>query len=317
MSYERLKVEFAEMSDQILSIRIKKSVIRLAEEYEAKWGSPIYLQELPTIQKLIDDEIAEINMSAYKFYALRQFLRFCEERMLGAVPAVYKNIQLKSILPVREKMLRDPLHGRIFLNAVFPEKGIKATESTIIYQAYFWLVYMGVLDTDICDLTTDDVDLDNMKVYVNGIGYDINNEAVRAIKACATEDQFEYIHPKYRTVIKRFPEETEKKQLLHGVKGAAQIDTLKQAFRRINTKSINASSVIQGLSYQDIRDSGLFFKAYMHEITSNEPVRFYDAVRLELGDGFVKNRDDKIKQNHRYYLDKYVQWKLAFNLIND
>ncbi len=317
MSYEELKDSFQRIEDRIVDKSIKKTVITLVDKYEKTWGKPVYTQELDEIQEMINREFApKIYMSGLKFYAFRQFLKICEEHFHNT-SNVYRYITLKSTNDLKYKMLRSPLHGKIFLDSVFPEKGVEATESTVVYQAYFWLVYMGILDVDICSLTTDDVDLENMKVYVNGIGYEIYNEAIRAIKACATEDQFEYIHPKYRTLIKRYPEDMTNKQLLHGVKGAAQIDTLKSAFSKINSRSVNASSVIQGMSYQDIRSSGLYYRAYIHELTTGNNIRFYDAAMLELGDEFAENRDIKIHRNQKYYLDKYIQWKLAFNLMND
>lgn len=323
MDYNSFKKYFANFDHHILPKSSRIATIKLIEKYEDTWKIPIYKQSYLFVQDMVNKE-CEYNkgISALKFYSVKVYLKLCEQHFEDSICGVSDRITLSWISEQKNKMVKSPTHLKIYLDDVFLSKGREATEAEVIYKAYCWLVYMGILDDDLHDLTAENVNLDEMAVYVNGLKYMIYTDAYSSIKACVEEEVFEYVHPKYRSIIQRYPEGTEVKRLLRGVKGEATTQSLKNKFSNLAEQALKEGRTSIRLNYQSIRSSGLFYRAYESELSSyNADVNFFDAVWQEFGEKFKdddeKSRMTKITRNERLYMESYVQWKLAFKLTDD
>ena len=287
------------------------ALFKTVELYEDKWGSPIQTRSVEEVQDFIDAEFSKNKLyPAIKFWFLKKYLSWCKANDIKITEDLDAKIKLSWLSDIENKLIKDALHLRIYLDALFsPEEEV---DTDVLLRAYCWLAYMGLSDEQIDNLKVSDVNLGEMVVIADGKVYDIYREAFRTLKICTERDILKYNHSKYSTLIKRIDGD----RVIRGVKSERKAVTLKSDISTANKQALENGKTNLNLTPRSIKMSGIFNRQYERE-RMGQPIDFSWLVASEYLE--VSKQDDYQKRKTSYrkeknYQDEYYRWKLIFDL---
>lgn len=288
------------------------ALFKTVKLYEDKWGGHIHTRSLEEVQDFIDIELSKNKLyPAIKFYFLKKYFCWCKENNIKVSEGLDVKIKLSWLSDIENKLVKDALQLRIYLDALFsPEEDVS---TDVLLRAYCWLSYMGLSDDQIDNLRLSDVDLSEMIIVVDGKIYDIYREAFRSIKICVERDILKYNHSKYSTLIKRI----EGDRVIRGVKSERKSVTLKSDISTANKQALENKKTNLNLTPRSIKMSGIFSRQYERE-RMGQPIDFSWLVSSEYSE--ISKQADYEKRKVLYrkeknYQDEYYRWKIIFNLI--
>lgn len=287
------------------------NLFKTVELYEQKWGSPIQTRSVEEVQDFVDTELSKNKLyPAIKFYFLKKYIHWCKVNDIKISEGLDIKIKLSWLSDFENKLVKDALQLRIYLDALFsPEEEVS---TDVLLRAYCWLSYMGLSDDQIDDLRISNVDLGEMSVVVDGKIYDIYREAFRTLKICVERDILKYNHSKYSTLIKRIDGD----RVIRGVKSERKAVTLKSDISTANKQALENGRTNLNLTPRSIKMSGIFSRQYERE-RMGQPIDFSWLVSSECFENSKQCDCDKRKALYRKeknYQDEYYRWKLIFNL---
>lgn len=287
------------------------ALFKTIELYENKWGGPIQTRSAEEVQDFIDTEFQKNKLyPALKFWFLRQYIRWCRENSVKISEGLDVKIKLSWLSDIEDKLVKDALQLRIYLDALFSPEEDAGTD--VLLRAYCWLCYMGLSDDDIDDLRTSDVDLGEMTIFVDGEKYDIYREAFRTLKICVERDILKYNHSKYSTLIRRIDGD----RVIRGVKSDRKAVTLKSDISTANKQALETGKTKLNLTPRSIKMSGIFSRQYEKE-RMGQPIDFSWLVLLEWpedSEQFDRQKRKASYRKERNYQDEYYRWKIIFKL---
>ena len=223
---------------------------------------------------------------------------------------------MKQIGKIRERMVASPLHLKTYLNSVFDP----VTDETIdvTFHSFFWLIYAGIDEKDVMDITKDQIDFENMEIHHKTVNYPIYIEAVPALKKAISLTKFRYKHPMYDEKIVIFKDRLPGDKILRGITGDKDIFAMKNHIAHKTANAIKAGKSELRLSTNRAELSGIFHRLYDRE-RAGLPISFTEyairRVATNTPDVF-KNKEEanrRIRKAERDYLNDYTRWKLAFS----
>lgn len=311
------------------------------EPYEEKWGMDLSLQSTECLQPAFSELTGLRSQSAeLVLHILKEYDKWCVRNGYETSGGI-QGIEVDTADKIKNQMVASPKHLLKILDEYFDE----AVEETvdITYRVFLWMAFSGLEDTDAIRVTSNCVDLQNLRIEFEGHAYQLYKEAIDDFTKACSLTAFQYYHPNYsirrpradgnvvmrgfrsptvdlktiRPVInKRFASDEAKVSDKDKVRTADDKvrgeDKSSQTKRRKRQKS--------HMSYGRICLSGIFYRAYERE-KMGFPVDFSWAVaktmkKKEETKGYTLTKTRTIttiaNQLEREYFTDYEKWKCAF-----
>ncbi len=282
------------------------------EKHEEKFGGDICTMDVGTIQRTLDAETGTREVSRrFPTRILQKYAIWCMEHGVPGATDAALRLDSGSVGRLRSMTVRNPRHLQAYLDIICRPEADMTSDDTV--RAYYWLAYSGLGDTEILDVTTDEVDFRTLTVRHGGKDYPIYREAIPALKNCAELKSFRYSNPNY-TVGDIWRERIPGNKLLRGVRAVPSLATIRTDMVKRGKLAREAGKTDLQLSYYRIFISGVFYRMYEDELAGFPP-DFSDFVNDRLGDFQYKvppkgnTQAYKRKEAAEEYLEDYERWK--------
>ena len=293
--------------------KVIEGLFNTIAKYEQQWGADICTRTSDEIRPVIN-KIGGLRSksSETRLTALREYFSWCvRNNVEGAINSisVIEHIDLDK---VREQMVSGPGHLRQILDVVFTKIDDQTVELT--YAAYFYLAFCGLKESDAVKLTHDHFDFGKSVIKLGRVKYPIYPEFKRVLHECVTLEKFQYLHPNFAYDKERVPGS----QVLRGFTELDNVETIRSIVSRKFQKAKRDGRVESKLSYNRVRLSGIFYKAYMRELNgicpdfSEEVSQFMKGREYSYKDSYTESR--KIAELDKEFHTDYKRWKEAFRL---
>ena len=292
---------------------IARQIFGVTEKYEEQWGSDICTRSVTELQPVVD------VVAGYKKHScettlsyLHTYCRWClDHNVAGATDAL---LQIKGVTDskLKAQMVPNPNGLQEYLNDVFEPENHRKLDNT--FRCFYWLAYSGLEEEDAYTVRASEVDFVRMLIKHNNREYPIYEEALPAMMNCVVLTAFSSnsVRCSSDAILQRGDGDV----LIRGTKPITTKATLKPFLSRISTKAVSDGKTQLKLSYNRVRDSGMFYRMYQRE---QEGFRVsFSAVALEYLREKNKDNPDKvisrleINRKSSSYLSEYKRWKKAF-----
>lgn len=291
------------------------------EPYENEWQCDLSQQSTEVLQPVVN-ELTGVRSKSTELILiiLKEYVKWCGRSGYEVSRGIF-DVRINTIDKIQSQMVASPLHLKSILDRCEFDTPNKETVD-VTYRVFLWMAFAGLDDKDAIRVTTNDVDLQNLRINFEGHSYEIYKECREDFeKACCLTD-FLYEHPNYS--IRR--DRAEGNIIMRGFRSpTVDLKTLRPLINKKLTTDADGGGETKTrqkskLSYKRIYLSGIFYRAYERE-RAGIPVDFSDVVALEM------QRKEKVKQYttsktrtlsvianmiEREYLADYEKWKCAF-----
>lgn len=319
-----------ELKERFISQQIDIEHTRTVIRNIFKVSEPVEIAEQKDFCALDAEKINEIfkktcglkkQTSMWIYRIIKKYCEWCIENEVDGASREYEKINYEDagIEKIRGSMVSNPLHLQKVLDKALDEESLETMDNA--FRCYFWLAFMGCPEDLAFDVTTKNVDFENMVIKIkdkdsgDDIFFPIYRESIPAFKNCVNLQEFRFLNPVYREGTVSYISRVPGNQLLRGIKTQAN----KKAFREKVARKLAAArakdSSILNISYDRLWLSGLFYRQYQEEMSGMIP-DFSDAA-LEHIKGkeyrlYGKDSSEATYQRFkRRYLEEYIRWKIA------
>ena len=319
MYNEELKQKFInQYTSSVSSRRNCVSAFNVLEKFEEEWGADLCTKSAEELEPAIKSLFGlRMKGRIARFSMIRAYAQWCLDNDVENACDGLLHVSLEDSEKITEQMVNSPLHLQKYLDAICYDESMQTMDD--VCRCFLWLAYGGCPENEILQITTEDVDFENMVVRSDHSGkqkeYPIYREAIHAFKNCVGLDQFVYIHPNYSKEILR--QRVPGKQLLRGVKTEAQLTLIRIELSK-KAKNANAKGKTkQRISYYRAWLSGVFYRVRELELIGVEPdfsqlaSDFMEGktYHLESGRNLIGAKQRRLAKE---YKEDYDRWKLAF-----
>lgn len=302
--------------------------------YESKWNCDIAEQATSVIESTLYTLLyskkstnAELNLTIVK-----EYVSWCEKNGY----CTNKNIatmKVDIIENFKKKMVSSPLHLKTVMDKIdeddiyrfdLPEK----ETIDIVYRVYLWMAFAGMYESDAIRVTSDCVDLINLKINFEGKSYELYKESrVDFEKACNLK-YFRYEHKGYSE--SKMRKRADGNIIMRGFKNPdVNVKSIRPKVNKfLSPKDKDVMTEYDKkyfpktkVSYSRVKESGIFYRAYERE-RAGLPVDFSDVVAMDMEQkekesGVYKTDEARTYRvianyNARLYRVDYERWKCAF-----
>lgn len=189
----------------------------------------------------------------------------------------------------------------------------------IIYRCYLWLAFIGVNIDEVNDIRTRDVDLDYMRVIVNGREYPLYKESIEDFRKAKTLKEFRMMNtmfPDKEIMMQREDGDRLLRKLKKSGMGKNNENRgLGSTLTRYTKAAIDSGKTKVKLSYSNVKLSGLFYRMYLRE-EMGFPVDFKIIAEMDIANEDIhgERRVKKKARIVRDYKNDYAIWKKAYEL---
>ena len=298
------------ISEYATSSYMATKVVRLFNRVaplEIHLGKDLCFMDVSEAQPFID-ELPGVTMynASTNISIVRSYVLWCEKNGIISAESSLLQLKMDQSAAMRKSMYDSPAS----LNAAFDRVFHPVDEKTVhnVYRAFLWLGYIGLQlpQTDLIEKSS--VDFNRSIVTFEAVERDIYMEAIQAFKSCVYDTEFCIISTKRRY----FAQRPQSKLLLSRLSPTVDYHEFSKLISALpNTKRYT-------LRYDNIRYSGIFYRAYQLE-QQGIPVDFKAIVteevkqRVQYGDTERQIYTRIMAENKRYVHD-YNAWKMAFDL---
>lgn len=292
------------------------------EPFEENWGSDLSLQNDKELQPVIDKLTGvRIKSATTIITILKEYVKWSIRNGYDVNRGVF-NVKINATNKIQDQMVSSPLQLKMKLDHYFE----KVEENTIdiTYRIFLWMAFAGLEDNDAVRVTSDCVDLENLRINFEGHSYELYKECREDFKKACELTDFVYIHPLY---VSR-KERAEGNVIMRGIRSSTvNIKTV----RPIINKKIAAKDEKERIkedievkdrqksymSYNRIYLSGIFYRAFEME-RAGIPVDFSDIVAKKIQNKEYKTSSTRTitsisNQYERELRADYEKWKCAFD----
>lgn len=326
MYNERVKREF------LSSYTHKKSttsfiiqIFNWFEPYENEWEMDLSQQTTEILQPVINDITGVREKSTELIIIiLKEYVKWCGRNGYEISKGIF-DVRINTIDKIQNQMVASPLHLRAILNDKKNNfDSLDKNTVDITYRVFLWMAFAGLEDKDAVRVTSDDVDLENLRINFEGYSYEIYKECKEDFEKACKLTVFNYEHPHYTTCRER----ADGNVIMRGFRSPT-VDL--KTIRPIINKKFSENDEEQSdnkrqksrISYKRIYLSGIFYRAYEQE-RAGLPIDFSNIIALEI------DRKEKVKKYtttktrtlttisnrmKREYLADYEKWKCAFTVV--
>jgi len=289
------------------------------ESYEESWNMDLAQQEADKLQPIVN-ELTGVRSKSTELILiiLKEYVKCCGRNGYEVSRGIF-DVRINTIDKIQNQMVASPLHLKSKLDEFF--ESVDEETIDITYRVFLWLAFAGFDDKDAIRVTSDCVDLDNLKINFEGHSYEIYKECREDFeKACFLTD-FLYKHPNYTTRRDR----AEGKLIMRGIRTpTVDLKTIRpvinKKFGADDAEEIDNNRQKSRISYKRIYLSGIFYRQYERE-RAGLPVDFSEFIARAI------ERKEKTKKYtvsktrtlttiantiEREYLADYEKWKCAF-----
>jgi len=305
-----LKEKFIQETTTSLSMR---RAIRIMfndlESYEIQWGCDVSSQSPDEVNRAIE------NLCGFRFKnisarvrIIKNYANWCVRRGVDGARSDLADIEVDKTSVVKSKLISCPFELNTYMNTIFrPEKDRSIDD---VYRCYLWMVFSGIDTSDICLVSKNNIDIDNMVYKLAGSEYPIYTEAVPSLMNCANLDSLVIFRngTPYKT------QRVKGEEIIRTPSGLASTHACNTQI----WKKLAASGHLDWknkMSYYSLRLSGVFYRTYEKEV-AGYPVDFL----VDSSGILVKNerrRDStsggRPREARSELIRDYEAWKLAFH----
>lgn len=293
-------------SINLISQRIKTTYfLEQVSHIEAEEGMDLCEMSVFQLEQSLKKMNSVKNASAqFQLKYARQYCKWCYLNHINGATDSYRQLRSLDVdsSTIREKTVGNPLGLKIYLDTVFSKESDMTSDN--IVKAAFWLVYCGVLPKNIYMVKNSEIDMANLRLKLdNGYFASIPAEAIPSIKNCLEAKSFRYEKNKYNHPIKRIDGDV----LLRGMRSVGSVKTLFPAIGKRTRKAYTDGITHQNLTMSNVRDSGIYYRAYSAEIAG---IKITEKILERFAEGATDcTSGDGISREYR--LVDYANWKRA------
>lgn len=300
-----VKNSFLNQLTNAYSIERFTSIFSASEPYETKNAKDLYEfseEELSPVIRVISG--VKTSSRRTQICNVRRYIKWCKQNDIACVSDAIFTLDYNDTETIKTKWVSGPLQLQNYLDQICAPE----SERTIsdIYRCYLWLAFSGMPEDEAVNITASDVDLLTLIVWSNGKRYNIYREGVMAFSNCVNQDSFRYTHPLYFQTVDR--KRVEGELLLRGIKTQPKALAFKTELVKRNARAIEENKTTLKLSYNTVRDSGLFYEVYERK-TAQQVVDTRKYVMKAL---LEKLGDEVSRYTIRQLVNDYFKWKQAF-----
>lgn len=282
-----------------------KSVFKTTMPYEEEAGVDLCELPLDTLQTMANKNFGARTRTMDSTIAfLRSYVQWCKENGYHAVEDMY-NVQTQMDEKMKRLMVASPKHLQSMLDKAFHP--VESETVDCVYRCYLWMAFAGLEDAEALEVKVSEVDFDSMLIEHGGKSYELYRESIPAFRMACEATELVYEHPNYKQKRQRHLGE----YLMRGIRS----EKIKPAtVKSVVQKAFKASGI--ELTYNKVRMSGMFYRAYETERMGNE-VNFDDIITehiIKMGSTYHSNytRGKVANLIKRDLFDDYACWKAAF-----
>lgn len=215
---------------------------------------------------------------------------------------------------MQDKMVCSSKDLKVILDKVF--KNCESNTIEYIYRCFLWMAFMGLRDTEAMNVVRNDVSFNTMEISYFGGCYKIPQESAYDFKMCCSMRNFEIPIGRGHKVVMRAPGD----RILRGGE-LTRISNVEKAlsslFRPTIAHKMSAAGITP-ISYNRIRLSGIFSRAYEYEKESGESYDFAketdNEYHFKTGKSITMTTSSKVKAKiKKDFVTDYEIWKKAFS----
>ena len=312
MYNEKQKIRFIkETAKSISSADTLEYMFNRFEKFEELWGKDVCQASDEELQQLMNNTFG-IKTSSASLYTklLKRYILWCKNNDIHSRDAaIYLRQDYQS--RVRSSFVANPVHLQYCLDLIFDGEDNRTIDN--VYRSYFWIAFGGVDESKIKLVKRSDVDLYNMIVRFDNEEFPIYREGIKALRNTANLDSFMYTHPNYTKAIER--QRFDNQTLLSGIKSIPSAETFRSQVSTIILKASKQKDNVVRISYDRVRLSGIFFRAYEAEQIFGE-ADLSAEIDKRVNDARVSGSTMK-ESVYRYQVGSrliadYNRWKTTF-----
>lgn len=195
---------------------------------------------------------------------------------------------------IKNTSVSSPHYLNKFLACIFPP--IKDNTSDNIYRCACWLIYMGIENEDIYNISISDIDLKNRVVNYKGKSIEIYNESIDVFKSCVQSKSFNVMSGSRNNRLVSMPRKEGDKLLRNtNLNSNDENYNFMKVYKDVLSQKIKKSGTSKDLSAWDIRVSGIFYR----------------IARAELDLGIEPDFSCFSKSKRTKYRYLYELWRIA------
>lgn len=215
----------------------------------------------------------------------------------------------------RISLVASPTHLQLELNKIFRPEESDTIDN--IYRTYFWLAFSGLRDKEnACKVSIDDVRIDEMKFFANGVSFYLYPQSIKAVSRAAKCTSLNYEHPNYKGgIVSR--DRYDSQMLLRGIKQDADIESLMVGVKKKTAAVCAKDPTAKRLTYRSVYDSGLFYRQLDLEASGMDVDFRDDIMKMRDVNGYSTEQSLNvvIDKTHGRLKDEYYVWKyLLYNI---
>lgn len=314
MYNEKLKADFIKhYTTSTLTSQRCVTVFNEVEPFENEWGADFCTKSADELRPVIT-KISGLRSrsSSLIISLLKEYVKWCVENGVDGANDGMLLITDVGLDKIKTQTISDPGHLQRYLDVICRPVEKQTTDDTI--RCYFWLAYAGMKEEDILNVSIYDVDFDNMVVHYSKEDTDVvlYQEALPVFHNCVELKQFFYENTRYEMWRDRLPGDN----LLRGIRSEFSIKSIRVVLSKAAKREESTTSGMK-LSYNRVRLSGVFYRAYQDEM-AGLPVDFRQYVDfIRKGKEYDlkscrNTQDSKLRQLVREYEEDYRRWKAAW-----
>lgn len=288
------------------------------EPYEEEWCMDLSKQSAEKLQPVVN-ELTGVRSKSTELILiiLKEYVKWCGRNGYEVSKGIF-DVRINTIDKIQNQMVASPLHLKSKLDEFFETVDEETIDVT--YRIFLWMAFAGLEDKDAIRVTSDCVDLKNLRINFEGHSYEIYKECIEDFeKACSLTD-FQYKHPNYTTRRDR----ADGNIIMRGIR-TPTVDL--KTIRPVINKKFGADDEEETggrqksrISYKRIYLSGLFYRTYERE-RAGLPIDFSEFVARSIEQKektkkytVTKTRTLTTIANtlEREYFADYEKWKCAF-----
>lgn len=298
------------------------SVFKTIEELEIKYGVDVcemnISQASEVANKIVGLAVRESTNKTTRISVIQRYVKWCLENNVRGANNNILHVKASPIQKIKERFLSNPLHFQKELDMLFAP----VEECTVdnVYRAILWMMYSGLPKEDYIKVLCSDFDFEEMVFFCDNEKYPIYKEALKTTKSAISLKEFKYFHSNYPAPIMK--SRYDGNELSRGVSGIVKLPTLQTTINQRISKLNSNNIFVTEIAYENIRKSGVFFRALEMERSGFE-VSFEALTVKELKKKMESKPKDEQKpisntqivKHSRIYKLEYLNWKEAFGYM--
>ncbi len=319
MYNEKRKAEFIDFyTGSLKTKKVAITTFNAMEKYEVEWGADMCTRSEEELQPAIDEIVGIRTRSKWmSLIIFKEYVKWCIAMRVPDACDGMLRITTVGLNKMRRQMVSGPVHLQKFMDNIFTPENDETVDN--VYRCYLWMAFGGIEEEDTVQIKANEVDFGRMVIRHKDEEFPIYREAVPAFRNAVGLTSFLHRHtePVYELRLDRVPGDT----ILRSMRSQVLASSIRIAILKQTNAVQKQGGTDQKLSYDRIRLSGLFYRAYERE-RLGETVDFRDEVerrmqkRIDAGKTYALNKRGNANalknRKNSSYMEDYLRWKAAF-----